>query len=52
MGLFNRIIDKMVSDKVPFKKEKKADCFCCNHNPSFNDNSYGCVVLGKHFRRR
>lgn len=23
MGLFNRIIDKMVSDKVPFKKRKR-----------------------------
>ena len=23
MGLFNRIIDKMVSDKVPFKKRSE-----------------------------
>ena len=27
MGLFNRIIDKMVSDKVPFKKRKRLIVF-------------------------
>ena len=50
MGLFNRIIDKMVSDKVPFKKRKRLIVFVA-HNPSFNDNSNGCVVHGKYICR-
>ena len=40
-----------VGDEAVKYAEKKADCFCCNHNPSFNDNSNGCVVHGKYICR-